>query len=173
MFPKRGYNRCISMLDKDLAVFLERGLVIHMATRNQSLQPNGARVSALEVDVDRDAVVAYVPTVAAGPLLDDLRSNGQAAIVCVWPPDDRGCQLKGRFVDARECTDDERPRVMAQWERLLDSLEVVGLPRQASDSWVVWPCVAIRVRVGQIFDQTPGPGAGAPLDPGQQLKGAR
>jgi hypothetical protein len=173
MFPKRGYTFCIPMLDKELAAFLERGLAIHIATRNEALEPNGARVSALEVDQDGASVVAFVPSVGAGPILDDLRANGEAAIVCVWPPDDRGCQLKGTFVDAHEATDEERPRVMAQWERLRDSLEIVGLPRQASDSWTAWPCVAIRVRVRETFDQTPGPGAGAPLQPGKHLTGAR
>jgi hypothetical protein len=173
MFAKRGYNLGISMLDKELSAFLEQGLASQMATRNESLRPNGARVSALRVEDGGKAVVAYVPTVAAGPLLDDLQSNGQAAIVCVWPPDDRGCQVKGLFVDWREASADEQAFVAAQWERFRDSLEMVGLPRIASESWIIWPSVAIRVRVTQVFDQTPGPGAGAALEPGQQLKGAR
>jgi hypothetical protein len=173
MFTKRGYNFCISMLDKELAAFLEQGLAIQMATRDESLRPNGARVSALRVEDEGESVVAYVPTVAAGPLLDDLHANGQAAIVCVWPPDERGCQVKGLYVDWRDATPDEQAFVAAQWERFRDSLELVGLPRIASESWIIWPSVAIRVRIRQVFDQTPGPGAGAALEPGQQLKGAR
>jgi hypothetical protein len=161
------------MIDKQLAAFLQQGLAMYIATRNESLEPHGARVSALEVDDRGDSVVAFVPAVSAGPLLDDVKANGQAAIVCAWPPDDRGCQLKGLFVNAHEATEEERPRVVAQWERFRDSLEVVGLPRQATDRWVVCPCVAIRVRVAAVFDQTPGPGAGAPLAPGQLLSGAR
>jgi hypothetical protein len=33
----------------------------------------------------------------------------------------------------------------------------------AYESWQVWPCVAVRVRVTALFDQTPGPGAGQAL----------
>ena len=40
---------------------------------------------------------------------------------------------------------------------------MVGLPRVATDGWVMWPAVAVRFRVNALFDQTPGPGAGAPL----------
>ena len=41
------------------------------------------------------------PTVGAGPILDDLQANGQAAIVFARPEDDRACQVKGTFVSAR------------------------------------------------------------------------
>jgi hypothetical protein len=40
---------------------------------------------------------------------------------------------------------------------------MLGLPRIATDGWVTWPCTAIRLRVQAVFDQTPGPGAGAQL----------
>ena len=151
------------MLDKQLAAFLEEGLATHVASRNAQLEPNAARVVALKVDDDLQHVVAFVPTVSAGTVLDDLRSNGQVAIVCTRPPDDKGCQVKGVFTDARDATPDERGFVTAQWERFRDTLEQVGLPRAPTDSWVTWPCVAIRFRVNALFDQTPGPGAGAPI----------
>ena len=53
--------------------------------------------------------------------------------------------------------------VIAQWERCLETFERVGIPRAASSSWMMWPCVAVRLRVTALFSQTPGPGAGAPL----------
>jgi len=33
----------------------------------------------------------------------------------------------------------------------------------ATKAWVTWPAVAIRVRANALFNQTPGPGAGAPI----------
>lgn len=151
------------MLDKQLAGFLEEGLASHLGTRNSTLEPNAARVIAVRVDEDRRHVVAYVPSVAARAVLPDLESNGQVTLVCTRPPDDKGCQVKGVFTDAREAHADERAAVLAQWERFRDSLEAIGLPRVASDAWVTWPAVAIRFRVNAVFDQTPGPGAGAPI----------
>jgi hypothetical protein len=151
------------MLDKELAAFLEEGLSIYVATRNAQLEPNGARGSAVKVDQDGTHIVVFVPSVSAGTVLHDLRSNGQIAVVVTRPPDDRGCQAKGVFVEAREAADDERAFVIAQWERFRDRLEMVGLPRVATDGWVAWPAAAIRFRVNALFDQTPGPGAGAPI----------
>ena len=151
------------MLDKELAAFLEEGLSIYVATRNAQLEPNGARGSAVKVDEDGTHIVVFVPAVSAGTVLQDLRCNGQVAVVMTRPPDDRGCQAKGLFVEAREAIDGEHAFVVAQWERFRDRLEMVGLPRVATDGWVVWPAVAVRFRVNALFDQTPGPGAGAPI----------
>jgi len=151
------------MMDRQLAEFLEEGLAIYIGSRNARLEPSAAHVVALKVDDDLQHLVAFVPTVSTGPVLDDLRSNGQVAVVCTRPPDDKGCQVKGVFTEVRDATADERPFVIEQWERFRDRLEQVGLPRAPTDSWITWPCVAIRFRVNALFDQTPGPGAGAPL----------
>jgi len=151
------------MMDKELAAFLEEGLSIYVATRNHELQPNGARGSAVRVGPDGRHLTVFVPSVSAAPLLDDLRTNGQIAVVLTRPPDDRGCQAKGLFVDAREAAPAEQSFVLDQWGRFRGRLEMVGLPAAATDGWVVWPCVAIRLAVNALFDQTPGPGAGAPL----------
>ncbi|MEZ5289259.1 MAG: hypothetical protein R2712_31555 [Vicinamibacterales bacterium] len=151
------------MVGRELAAFLIEGHSSHIASRNERLEPNAARVTALTVDDDGHHVVAYVPSVSADPVLADLRANGQAAIVVTRPTDDRGCQVKGVFVDARAAGPEDQSLVRAQWDHFLDVLEMVGLPRAATESWIVWPCIAIRIRVQALFDQTPGPGAGAPL----------
>jgi hypothetical protein len=99
--------------------------------------------------------------VCAGQVLPDLESNGQAAIVFARPPDERACQLKGTFAGARAATADERNTVLGQWDRWLDRLASVGYARPTFEHWIAWPCMAIRMRVNAIFNQTPGPGAGA------------
>jgi hypothetical protein len=151
------------MLSRELADFLEEGLSTHIASRNARLEPSAARVAALVVDDDGRHVVAYVPTVGAELVLPDLGDNGQVAIVTARPPDERGCQVKGVVVGTWNATAPERDVVMRQWERFRDRLEMIGLPRVATDGWVTWPCTAIQVRVEAVFDQTPGPGAGARL----------
>jgi hypothetical protein len=151
------------MLTQQLADFLQEGLSTHIASRTERLEPHAARVTALLVEPDGLHVVAFVPAVSAAPMMPDLRGNGQVALVCARPPDERGCQVKGVFIEAREAGEDERALVLAQWERFRDKLAMIGLPRVATDAWVTWPCLAIRVRVQALFDQTPGPGAGARL----------
>jgi hypothetical protein len=149
------------MIDAELAAFLKEGVGIQLGTRNERLEPNGVRVVAVAVDPDGSHVVAYVPEIPAARVLADLTSNGQAAIVFGRPPDERACQLKGTFAGARAANDDERDTVLSQWDRWLDRLASVGYARPTFEHWIAWPCMAIRMRVNAIFNQTPGPGAGA------------
>ena len=90
-------------------------------------------------------------------------SFGQAALCFARPVDDHACQVKGTYVEARSATKAERAIVDAQWDQSLRQLEQIGIPRQLWAGYAVWPCVAVRVRVTEVFDQTPGPGAGARL----------
>ena len=153
------------MIDAELGGFLQQGLAIHIGTRNQDLQPNGARAAAIGVDPDGVHLVVYVPEVAARRVLPDLQSNGHAAIAFVRPIDDRACQVKGSFVESWPARPDERPLVERQWRGFMDNLEKIGIPRAAAQGWAVWPAVAVRLRATAVFDQTPGPGAGAPHEP--------
>ena len=151
------------MINLELASFLQEGIAIQLGTRNDRLEPNGVRVVAVGVEADGTHLVAYVPATAAAQVLPDLESNGHAALVFSRPPDERACQVKGTFAGARPATADERSVVQAQWDRWLDRLSTIGFARPTFEHWTRWPCVAIRVRVNAIFNQTPGPGAGAPL----------
>ena len=151
------------MIGTELAAFLQEGVGIHIGTRNAALEPNGSRALAVKVEDDARHLVVYVARVAAVRLLPDLEANGQAAVGFGRPIDDRACQVKGVFIDSREAVDADRPIIDAQWDGFLGSLEQIGIPRAATKTWVTWPAVAIRVRVNALFDQTPGPQAGAPI----------
>ena len=77
------------MLDKSLTEFLESGLAIHIGTRNQRMEPNGCRVTALRVEEQGSHLIAYLPKAATPAVLEDLQSNGQAAVSVARPVDDR------------------------------------------------------------------------------------
>jgi hypothetical protein len=151
------------MIDSELGTFLEGGVGIHIGTRNAHLQPNGARAAAIKVDDDGVHLVVYIAEAAARRVLPDLRSTGQAAVVFARPTDDRACQVKGAFIGVRAAAENERQFVEAQWDRFLAQLEKIGIPRAAAQGWITWPAVAVRLRATAVFEQTPGPDAGAPL----------
>jgi hypothetical protein len=150
-------------IDPAIAAFIQEGLPTHIATRNALLEPSGARVTAVTVDDDLEHVTVYVPTVAATPLLDDLRANGQVAVVLARPIDERSCQVKGVFVDSWTPSAEEESVVGRQWEQCVRALEAIGYPRATLAGWLMTPCVAVRFRAEALFSQTPGPGAGARL----------
>ena len=99
-----------------------------------------------------------MPTVAAGPVLDDLQANGQAAVVFARPEDDRACQVKGTFVSARAGGRRRgAARARSSSTGFLRQLEIIGMPGESTRPWIVWPAMAVRLRVTALFDQTPGP----------------
>lgn len=151
------------MIDRQLAGFLEGPVGIHVGTRSEGLEPNGARAVAVAVEADGTHLVVYLVRVAAARLLPDLESNGQAAVSVARPVDERACQVKGTFVEARDAREDERPRVLAQWQAFLANLAQIGIAPQAYADYPTWPCVALRLRATALFEQTPGPGTGGPL----------
>lgn len=152
------------MLDKSLTEFLEHGLAIHIGTRDAALRPNGCRVTAVRVEDQGRQLVAFLPAAATPAVLEDLRSNGQAAVSFAKPTDDRAVQVKGEFISARDADASEKDFVLGQWRSLLAELDAIGLAALTSTSeWLIWPCVAVTIRVTAVFSQTPGPEAGAVL----------
>ena len=152
------------MLDQSLTEFLECGLAIHIGTRNAAMRPNGCRVTAVRVEEQGRHLVAYLPKAAHPGVLDDLKSNGQAAVSLTRPTDDRAVQVKGEFVSLRDADPSEESFVLGQWQSLLKELDLIGLaPLTSTSTWLMWPCVAVTVRVTAVFSQTPGPEAGAVL----------
>lgn len=149
------------MLDDSLIAFLQQGVAINIGTRNARLEPAACYAAAAVVDADRRHLTVFVPAAGADRVLADLQSNGQAAVVFARPEDDRACQVKGTFVSARPATDDEAATVHGQYAGFLHQLEIIGMPGESTRSWIVWPAVAVRLRVTAVFDQTPGPKAGA------------
>jgi hypothetical protein len=152
------------MLDKSLTEFLEHGLAIHIGTRNAALRPNGCRVTAVRVEDQGRHLVAYLPKAATPAVLEDLRANGLAAVSFARPTDDRAVQVKGEFISARDAEPSEEDFVLGQWRSLLTELDMIGLAALTSTStWLMWPCVAVKIRVTAVFSQTPGPEAGSVL----------
>ena len=151
------------MIDSTLAGFLEEGLGIHLGTRNERLEPNGARAIAVKVDPGGEHIAVYLAEVAAARVLPDLHANGQAAITFGRPIDERACQVKGTFVDTRAATEEERAFMLAQRDGFLANLELIGVARAGSAAWITWPAVVVTIKATHIFNQTPGADAGAPI----------
>lgn len=151
------------MIDATLAGFLQEGLGIHIGTRNDRLEPNGARAIAVKVDPDGAHLSIYLAEVAAARVLPDLRDNGQAALTFARPIDERACQVKGTFVSSRMATDDERSFMLVQRDAFATKLEMIGIARAGSAGWITWPALVVRIKATHIFNQTPGADANAPI----------
>ena len=152
------------MIDKSLTEFLEQGLAIHIGTRDEAMRPNGARVTGVRVEDQGRHLVAYVAAAATPAVFDNLKANGQAALSFARPTDDRAVQIKGELISLRDADPSEEAFVLGQWKSLIGELDAIGLAALTStNTWLMWPCVAVTIRVTAIFSQTPGPEAGSVL----------
>ena len=151
------------IISAELAEFLESGLSITAGTRDDQLQPDGARAWALRVHDDRTHLTVYFYSQAAPAMLKNLEVCPLLALSIDRPADSRACQIKGTLVASRRGRAAERAEVNRQVDGFLEGLATVGIPRAMTAGWQFWPCVAVDIRVTQLFEQTPGPGAGDPL----------
>lgn len=150
-------------LTVELASFVQSGVSIYLGSRDSELRPRASRIWAIRVAARRDRLTAFGHPEALGLHLPSLESNGQIALCISRPSDDETYQIKGSFLSCRKGRSTDRVQVEAQVDALRANLELIGVPRSTFDSWRLWPTVAIRLKVTEIFCQTPGPGAGEAL----------
>jgi hypothetical protein len=147
----------------ELAEFLESGLSVVVGTRDGKLEPDGAVAWAVQVHEGGGRLTVFLHEIAAREMLRNLKSHPEIAIDLDQPTSHRACQVKGIYLSSRRARPAERAVVESQLEGFATDLEAIGIPRPMTRAWKVWPCVALELRVTQLFEQTPGPGTGGPL----------
>ena len=119
------------------------------ATRGWSLLPVSSERARLLIDAN-DAS-RFAPGVAVAMTAAEVRTF-------------RAVQLKGRCRGVDGATDADRAAVTAATDRFATAVrETDGTPRHLFDRLVPAAFVACLVDVDEAYDQTPGPGAGAPV----------
>ena len=151
------------LIPEELGTFLESGLAIVAATRDGDLDPDGAAALAVRVHEDRAGLTVFFYADAAAQMLRNLKSHPQIALDLDLPTTHRACQVKGLYVSSRPARDEERPEIERQLDAFAADLESIGIPRAMTAEWKSWPSTALEVRVTELYEQTPGPGAGEPL----------
>jgi hypothetical protein len=151
-----------------LSDFLESGISVIAATRDALMMPDCVRAVGARVEAGGAELSVFLPEATASASIANLRENGRIAIIFSRPRDHRSFQVKGRAssVDAADAAD--RAVVDRYRASFADELAVVGLPPRDTLRIAHWPCWRVRIRPEAVFVQTPGPGAGAPLRPGDQ-----
>ncbi len=152
-----------NLISRRLAEFLQSGLSIAVAARDGGLRPSGARAWAATVEEDGSHLTVFLYAKSAESILRDLRKRPPVAVVFDRPTDARACQIKGTFAGSRRARPEERGELERQVGGLFEQLGKIGFPRTLLTGWKFWPAAAIRIRVTDLFQQTPGPGAGEPM----------
>lgn len=152
-----------AVISRELSDFVESGISVLVGTRDARLLPECVRVVGARVERGGAELTVFVPEATGAVTIANLRDNGRIAVCFTRPRDHRSIQLKGQLVSIRGANARERRLVDAYRAGLAEELGWVGLPQRVTLRMAHWPCHAVRLKVEQVFDQTPGPGAGDPM----------
>lgn len=151
------------MISKELAEFIQSGISILIGTRDARRFPDSARVVGARVEAGDEEITLFLPTATTATSVANLRESRRIAVCFGRAEDHRSVQVKGRVLEIREASDVDREWVDRYCGEFAGMLRFVGLPPRLISRMNHWPCHAVRFRVEAVFDQTPGPGAGARL----------
>ena len=149
----------------ELAGFLASGVSVLLGSRDGRLIPECARATGVDVLPGGEEIVVFLPVAIGAATIANLRAHPRLAVT-FSRIDHRSFQVKGTVVEIRAASEAERPRVERYLADLARSWGSLGQPPQITLRLAHWPCHAIRLRIEKLFDQTPGPGAGNRLAPG-------
>lgn len=151
------------MIGAELQQFLESGVSVLVGTRDRMLVPEAVRGFGLQVVADGRELDVYLPEAWAERTLANLADNRRVAVSVARPEDHRSVQVKGAMIAIREAGAPERAALERYRDALIANFSVIGYPPRLFHRLNVWPCRVVRMRVESLYEQTPGPRAGAPL----------
>lgn len=147
---------------RHFVTLMDEGGAAYLGTRDAALRPAVCKAYAVALGDDAAILRVYVPAAAAERTVENLRDNGQAALVICRVADFRTYQVKGVVAWVREARDDERGLVERQhgaFARSADDDQTGHVVR----AWASWPALVAEVAAREVYLQTPGPGAGRRL----------
>lgn len=154
------------MISEALGQLIQSGVSTIVGTRDADLTPECMRAVGARVHADRRHLTVFLPAATAARSMANLRDNAEIAVSFSEVPKHRTRQVKGRAVKLREATEAERADIERYVEAFSAEIALVGLPPAVARRVACFPAHAVEVEVSEVFDQTPGPGAGARLPGG-------
>jgi hypothetical protein len=117
----------------------------------------GARVSA-----GRETLTVFLPTVQLERMLENLAVRKEIAVFFCRVTDYRSVQVKGEARAVREAAASEHAHLAAYQRDFMDQCAAIGMKRELVARMSFWPATAVELFVRELYQQTPGPQAGAP-----------
>ncbi len=140
-----------------------------VGTRDSALVPELVRAWGPRVSQDRKSLSVCLAQAVSARTLGNLSDNGRLAVTFALPADSHAIQVWGRCIGTGQPQRLDLAAVEAHRDLFARVNEGLGVPRVLVEA--LWQrelagspgMVKIRFAAEQIFNQTPGPGAGSPL----------
>ena len=125
--------------------------------------PACCRAAAMRSTDNLTTATIFVPVATSQETIANVAATKRIAVVSTYPIEHLATQMKGTVRRTRPAAEDERDFVKAYLDSFMAVLHQLGYPPRATNAVGYWPAHAIEMDVEQIFDQSPGPRAGARL----------
>lgn len=140
---------------------VDPGMSLLVGTVNSQNRPSCCRAVALAANDDVTTATVYIPVATSHETMQNLATTRRVAISASHPIDHCSIQLKGTAGDVRLAREEEAAYVKTRFAAFAEILDSIGIPSRVTLNATCWPVFAVDVRVEQVFEQTPGPRAGA------------
>ena len=156
-----------ALLDEAAAAFLHRaGISITAASRDGGNVPRIGRCLGCRVSADRRKVTVFFAASQYKAFSDALAASKAVAVVFSLPSTHRALQLKGFDATVEPLAPGDVEIFTRHVAAFVEELAALGYSREVVDAchWSEAAEVrAVSFTPTAAFEQTPGPGAGAPL----------
>jgi hypothetical protein len=155
------------MISKELKEFLTNpALAFTIGTRDANLQPCAGRGCGVSINEGDNTITVLVPKSVVEPHLLNLKNNGRMAFTAIFPGTHGSFQIKGQYQKHEDATETDHQMIernLIAWKELLTAF--YG-PAAATnyDTLIFKPAVGITIKIEDIFNQTPGVGAGKKIN---------
>ncbi len=151
------------MIDDDRRALLESPCSLVVGTVAPYLLPDATRGWAVVVDA-REGTLRLLLSASAATSIENLRATGVVAVTATEFQTLESVQVKGRVDGIEDPSRDDRARFDAFCDGMVAAVSAIdGVPPEIVRRALPDDVVACVVRIEELFDQTPGPSAGARL----------
>jgi hypothetical protein len=147
--------------DPDLAAFVAGGVAIGIAVCDERLRPYFARGFGPHLSPDGRTLRLAVTAPPGSEIRRNLERRCRIAIGFSFPTVARAVQMKGVVVATADLDADDRARMASHLEAFVAETTSIGMSEPAVRRFAAAvECVAATCAIEEVYDQTPGPGAG-------------
>jgi hypothetical protein len=157
-----------SPIGPEQAALIARPVSIIVGSRDAQLRPHVMRAVGCRLSDDRRRVTLLMPAQSSRAVLDDLRANGQIAVVFSEPSTHRTLQVKGTDAWVTPCGPDDAALAERTLQAFTGEIGQLGFAAEVAHTILAHghDLLAVHFSVAAAFEQTPGPAAGEPLAAG-------
>jgi hypothetical protein len=146
-----------------LRVATDGGTSVLVGSADSNAVPACCRGIAVSTDSTLSRATVYVPVATSRDVIANAATTRRLAVMITRVVEHLGIQLKGSVEAIRMAGAEEGPFVRRRLQEFAEVVDEIGLPRRIFLGVSHWPAFAVEITVEEVFDQTPGPRAGASI----------